>query len=188
MRKVAIVGNIASGKSEVKRILQTKGFSVLDTDVVCHGLLDSDKAIADAFVDYDVFENDKICRKKLGELVFSDNLLLKKLESILHPKVRESIIEFFKQHNNEDVVFVEIPLLYEAGMEDLFDDILLVYASDKTRLERLMQRNSFSEEYAKQRMNAQLSQDEKMKKASVIIKNESTIDYLEQELCNLFMQ
>ena len=188
MRKVAIVGNIASGKSEVKKILLDNGFNVLDTDNVCHKLLDSDEVIKNSFLNYDVFDDGKISREKLGKLVFNNELLLKKLESILHPKVRDSIVSFFEYHSNEKYVFVEIPLLFETGMEDLFDDILFVYASDEIRLNRLINRNSFSMEYAKQRMNAQLSQDEKMKKASVIIKNESTIDYLEQELCNLFMQ
>ena len=188
MRKVAIVGNIASGKSEVKKILLDNGFNVLDTDNVCHKLLDSDEVIKNSFLNYDVFDDGKISREKLGKLVFNNELLLKKLESILHPKVRDSIVSFFEYHSNEKYVFVEIPLLFETGMEDLFDDILFVYASDEIRLNRLINRNSFSMEYAKQRIDAQMPQEQKIKQSTFVVNNEKTIEYLKEQLDKLFMQ
>ena len=188
MRKVAIVGNIASGKSEVKNILLSMGYKVLDTDTVSHSLLQNDIEIKQTFKDYDVFENSEISRKKLGELVFSNQNLLANLESILHPKVKIAILDFFNVNKNEDTLFVEIPLLFEAGMQDLFDDILFVYASDDVRKKRLINRNGFSDEYAQKRMDSQLPQEDKIKQATIVINNENSIEDLKNQLSKLFMQ
>ena len=188
MRKIAIVGNIASGKSEVKNILLNMNYKVLDTDVVCHELLQSSDEIAQVFREYDIFENNKISRKKLGELVFDNAELLVKLESILHPKVRTTISEFFKKNSREKILFVEIPLLFEAGMDDMFDDILFVYAPDDIRLQRLIERNNFTKDYALKRMYAQKSQDEKIKLATIVIKNDNSLEDLRKNLEKLFKQ
>ncbi len=188
MRKVAIVGNIASGKSEVKNILLHYGYKVLDTDVVSHELLQSDNEVIQAFAEYDIFENSQISRKKLGELVFNNPELLERLENILHPKVRAAISDFFAKNDNDDILFVEIPLLFEAGMEDMFNDILFVYAPDELRLQRLMKRNGFTKDYALKRMNAQKSQDEKVNLATIVVKNDASLENLKSELTKLFMQ
>ena len=188
MRKVAIVGNIASGKSETKKILVDFGYKVLDTDDVSHEILKNSDVLKKEFADYDVFDKDEISRTKLANLVFNDKNLLKKLENISHPIVREKIQEFFNEFLTEKILFVEIPLLFEAGMQDLFDDILFVYASDDIRKTRLMNRNGFSAEYAQKRMDSQLSQDEKLKQATIIIHNENSIEELKNQLAKLFMQ
>ena len=130
MLRVAIVGNIASGKSTVEKALQTSGYVVLDTDKVCHGLLLC-KEVADAFSSYDVFENGIISREKLGKLVFSEPEQKELLESILYPMVKLKIEEFFEKYSDESLAFVAIPLLFEAGMESLFDKIVFVYCDDE---------------------------------------------------------
>lgn len=188
MIKIAIAGNIASGKSAVENVLLQQGFSVLDTDKSAHELLIDNKEVVEAFKDFDIFEQGHISRAKLGKLVFSDNELKKKLENILHPQIRMKINEFFEKHKQEPLVFVSIPLLFEAGMEDLFDKILFIYANDDIRLERLIKRNNYTQEYALTRMNAQVSQDEKISRANWVIYNNSTVQILEQELVRLIEQ
>lgn len=188
MRKVAIVGNIASGKSEVKNILLDFGYKVLDTDIVCHEILEINENIKKQFAEFDVFEGQKISRQKLGNLVFNDKNLLNKLESIIHPIVKDKIIEFFNENQTENIIFVEIPLLFEAGMENLFDDILFVYAPDDIRKNRLITRNRFSTEYAQLRMDTQLSQEDKVKRASIVITNDASLVELKQKLESLFKQ
>ncbi|MBO5447476.1 dephospho-CoA kinase [bacterium] len=179
MLKVALVGNIASGKSTVEKALQTSGYVVLDTDKVCHELLTCDE-VSKEFSTFDVFENGIISREKLGKLVFANVELKKRLEDILYPMVRLRIAEFFEQYNAESLVFVAIPLLFEAGMVDLFDKIVFVYCDDDIRLKRLTARNNYTEEYAKIRMGAQQSQDEKIKKSDYVIYNNSTIEALDR--------
>lgn len=188
MIKIALVGNIAAGKSTVEAVLKDLGFNVLDTDCVCHNLLNQSSKIAVTFKSFDVFEQGVISREKLGKLVFSDELLKKKLENILYPLVEQEIRAFFEMNKSEKFVFVAIPLLFEAGMEKLFDRILFIYTDDAIRLERLMKRNGYSKEYAEVRMNAQVSQDEKVKKSDFIIYNNSTLEDLKSTVKYLIGQ
>ena len=188
MLKVAIVGNIASGKSVTEKFLQNQGFPVLDTDKVCHKLLEELPQIKEAFKDYDVFENSKLSREKLGKLVFNYPELKNKLEMILYPELKLNIEEFFSANATSEFTFVAIPLLFEAGMEALFDKILFIYCDDDIRLKRLIERNGYSEDYARIRMDAQLAQDFKVSKADFVIYNNSTVENLQMELSRLIEQ
>lgn len=188
MMKIALVGNIASGKSTVEKTLQELNFSVLDTDFVAHGLLENNAEIMEAFKDYDILTEGKISREKLGKIVFSDETLKQKLEAILHPQIRAKIQEYFSIHSNEKLVFVSIPLLFEAKMEDLFDKVLFVYTNDDIRLQRLMKRNNYTKEYAIVRMNSQISQDEKVKLADWVIYNNSTAEDLRKMVVSVIEQ
>lgn len=182
MIRIALVGNIASGKSTVEQVLTLNGFLVLDTDRVAHILLDNNQEVINAFKDFDILENGKISREKLGRVVFSSKENKKKLENILHPQIRQEILKFFAENSDKKAVFVAIPLLFEAKMEDLFDKIVFVYTDDKIRLNRLIARNNYTLEYAKVRINSQLSQDEKVKKSDIVIFNNSTKEDLEKEV------
>ncbi|MCM1338619.1 MAG: dephospho-CoA kinase [Muribaculaceae bacterium] len=187
MIKVALVGNIASGKSTVEITLKKLGYDVLDTDDVCHTLLGLFPDIPIAFAQYDVFDGEKISREKLGKLVFNNPKLKEKLEDILYPQVRVEIRKFFDT-SDKNIVFVAIPLLFEAQMEDMFDKVLFVYSDDAIRLKRLMARNDYTEEYAKLRMESQVSQDVKLKKSDYIIYNNSTVEDLELSVKNVLEQ
>ena len=188
MIKYAIVGNIASGKSEVEKILLKYGNKVFDTDEAAHKLLDEQKdVILREFADFDIIEYGKISRQKLGKTVFSDNILKQRLEDILHPLIKIKIEQFFKEKECEEKVFVAIPLLFESEMQDLFDKIIFIYTHDRIRLERLILRDKYNEEYAKIRMDSQISQDEKVLKSDFVIYNNTSLEDLEKEIMALIL-
>ena len=162
MLKVAITGNIAAGKSEVEKLIAQAGYTVFDTDKMAHEILGN------------------VDRKKLGDIVFRDNESKKKLEAYIHPIIKSKLEEIFKQ--NIDVVFVSVPLLFETDFYKLFDKTLLVMCDDNIRLNRLIKRNNFTKEEALLRMNAQIPQEEKIKKADFIIENNSSLSVLETDV------
>ena len=187
MRKIALTGNIASGKSTVKNILIKKGYKVLDTDDIAHKLLDKkSEIIISTFANYDITENGKISRQKLAKIVFNNTNLRQKLENIIHPLIKIKIEDFFKANLDESIVFVEIPLVFEAGMQDLFDEILFIACDDEIRLKRLILRNNITKQEAENRINSQISQQEKISKSNFVIYNNSTVQDLENELNELF--
>lgn len=180
MLRIALTGNIASGKSTVQHILEAKGFKVFDTDHAAHKLLDELPEIKKEFPS--CVEGGKISREKLGKLVFNDEKLKKRLESIVHPEIKNQIAAFFKQNTAEKVVFVAIPLLFEADMLDLFDKALLIYTDDVIREERLISRNNYLRNYARLRMQSQISQDYKKNLCDYVIFNNGTIDELKSSV------
>lgn len=183
MIKVALTGNIASGKSTVQKILEDKGYKVLDTDKTGHILLDTMPEIKEAFNDYDILNSvGLIDRDKLGKIVFSTPALKQKLESIIHPAIKDNILQFFDQNKSENAVFVSIPLLFESDMRDIFDKAVLIYTDDFTRKERLILRNNYTPEYAELRMKAQIPQDEKKLLCDDIIFNNGTLSDLENSV------
>ena len=189
MISIAIVGNIASGKSTVENVLRKKGYKVFDSDIIAHEVLDDlSEKILEAFKDYDISENGRISRQKLGALVFDDKNLKEKLENIIHPEIKVRIKKIFEENKLEKYIFVSIPLLFEVGWRNLFDKILFIYTEDKIRLNRLMQRNNFTKDEALARIKSQLPQEEKVKVSDFIINNNHSIDVLQKYIERFIIQ
>src|SRR5574344_959536 len=134
MIKFAITGNIASGKSQVEKILKDLDYKVFDTDELAHEILYSSSNIKEEFAEYDIFEDNMISRKKLGNLVFNNKELKIKLEKIMHPLIRRKIQAIFDEYQSEKYVFISIPLLFEADIQCLFVNIIITYCEDVIRL------------------------------------------------------
>lgn len=184
--KIAITGNIACGKSMVSKYLMSKGYKIFDADKIGHELLEQEfiQNNISRCISREVLKNNKIDRQKLSEIVFNDNVKLKKLNSILHPYIRDIIK---KNIQNEKIVFVEIALLYEANFVDLFDKVIVVTTDEENQLSRLMKRNQLSREDALKRINSQIPSKEKELLADYIIVNNSDENSIRYQVDKILM-
>ena len=183
MLKIAITGNIASGKSYVEQFFRDKGYAVFDTDKIAHEILENSPDVKNAFKNFDILSDGKIDRKKMAGLVFSDKTLLTKLENIIHPLVKDEILKIF--NSDYEIVFVSVPQLFEAGFEDMFDKIIFVSADEIIRLKRLMKRNNLTKGDALKRINAQLPESYKTGKCDIVIENNGTKEELAEILSRI---
>lgn len=174
MLKIAIVGNIASGKSTVEKIIESKGYKVYDTDKIAHEILATSDEIKA------IFGTNK--RNEIAKTVFTDPKKLKQLEAIIHPKVKETLLQIFE--TDIEIVFVSVPQLFEAGFENLFDKIIYITADESIRKERLIKRNSFTTEEAQKRINAQ-SENGKKEKCDFVIENNGSLNDLQNQVLEI---
>ena len=170
---IGITGSIACGKSTVSGYLKSKGYVVIDADKIGHEALDSDYVKEKLILTFgnDILENNKINRRKLGELVFGKSNNLNILNSIIHPEIRRRILEEIDKNNDQEFIFIDVALLFEAKFDDLVDKIIVVYVDKNTQLTRLMKRNSISEKEALSRIVSQMSPLEKAKLGDYTINN-----------------
>ena len=170
---IGITGSIACGKSTVSDYLIAKGYTIIDADKLGHVALTSNdvkRKLAEKFGE-NILENNEISREKLGKLVFGNDDNLKILNSIIHPKIKELILKLQEEHKDEDLVFLDIALLYEANFVDLVEKVAVVYVDEDVQLERLMTRNSLSKEEAVKRIESQMSPREKASLGDFVINN-----------------
>jgi len=176
LRKIAITGNLAAGKSTVARILQEYGAYVVDADEIVHSLLSPNTTTGKRAIELlgpEIVVGNQIDRKKISEIVFSDLKKLRSLEKILHPAVKQEINRRFNDvQNNPSYKFfiAEVPLLYEAGMEKEFDSVIAVIA-DEEIARRRSTRSRFTERHARQ-------SSDKASKADFVITNNGDLNVL----------
>ncbi len=180
MRKIAITGNLASGKSTVSRILQEYGAYVVDADEIVHGLLSSNTPTGKKVIELlgpEIVVASQIDRRKISEIVFSDFEKLTNLEKILYPAVKQEIDRRFNyvENNPSYKMFVaEVPLLYEAGMEKDFDVVIAVI-SDKAVARERFTAEQFEERWARQHKD-------KATKADFVITNNGDLKMLKSSI------
>lgn len=178
---IGLTGGIASGKSTITDFLRRQGYPVIDADQVVHELQAKGgklyQVLVAEFGNSILTAEGDLDRKKLGQAVF-ENAGLRSHLSLLQDKIiREELLarrDALKQ--TEDVIFMDIPLLYEADYSGEVDEVWLVYVDKAQQLERLMKRNGFSVQDAENRLNAQLSLEEKRSKAQVLIDNSGVVE------------
>ena len=185
---IGLTGGIAYGKSTVSSILAHRGYRIIDADKIAREIVEVGKPaytkILNQFGDILLSEDKSIDRKKLGKLVFYDKRLLKKLEDITHPYIFQEIKKQIDEYSkNSDIIFVDIPLLYESydyiNIYHIdFDEVWLVYIDEKTQLERLMSRDNLDRDEAVIRVKSQISMEDKKKKSTRIIDNRGSISDL----------
>ena len=183
--KVAITGNIGSGKSSFAKFLSDEGMPVIYVDDISKDILANDQNVREQIIQIlgtNAFKGDKVNKKYIAEAIFSDSKKLRKINSILHPRVREEIDKLsHKLFAKNDIIFVEAALIYESKIEKMYDYVVLISSDLKLRMERATQSNNFSkDEFIKREAN-QIDEDTKKKKADFIFSNNGTIEELKQK-------
>jgi dephospho-CoA kinase len=179
---VALTGGIATGKSTVASLMSLYGFHVIDADRIAHGVLErKTDTIVKHFGCEILTSCGAIDRKILGEKIFTDEDKRQALEAVIHPAVREEISRLAgEQEKFGKPYLIDIPLFFETESYDIKYSVL-VYAPQKFQLERLMERDGFSEKDAKNRISAQMDIEEKRRKATWVIDNTGDLSHLADE-------
>lgn len=178
--KVAVTGGIGSGKSAFCAMLKKKGFPVLKADDISKDILQKDKSVKEKIIKIfgeKSFKNNEPDKKFLAEKIFSNPENVVKINSILHPKVKEEINKSFKKMSKEySIIFVEAALIYEADMEAMFDHIVLITSEQKIRMKR--KEDILTEEEFLKRNENQIPDEEKKKRADFVFENNGSLDDL----------
>jgi dephospho-CoA kinase len=185
---IGLTGGIASGKSTVSTMLRELSFPIVDADVIAREVVEKGEqaylGIVDTFGEEVLLQNGTIDRTKLGAIVFNNEEMRKKLNSIVHPAVRKRMIEQ-KEHYIETgsrAVILDIPLLFESKLTYMVEKTLLVFVDSDIQLQRLMTRNQFSVEEAISRIQSQMPLTEKVLLADEVINNNGKVEETKQQL------
>lgn len=180
---IGITGGIATGKSTVSHYLKQLGYQVIDADQISFEALTKDpKCIQNVLTKFECQDqNGNIDRKKLGEIIFNDKIKQQQLEDIVHPYVIENIKKQI-QRSNQPLIFLDIPLLYEAKLEYLCDYIVVVYINEQLQKQRLKKRNHLTLQEVEARINSQMSIETKKQLANYIINNEGDLNSLYHQI------
>ncbi|HXW52982.1 MAG TPA: dephospho-CoA kinase [Myxococcota bacterium] len=188
MLVIGLTGGIGSGKSMVAAMLRNADVPVVDADQLAKRVTEKNSAglkeVVQAFGAQVLNDDGTLNRKRLASMVFADEMALRKLEAILHPKIatayRAALAEL--EAGGHNIAVYMAPLLFEKQLENRVDKTLLIVAPMETRTMRLKTRDGLSQEEITQRMKAQLSDEERAKRADEIVENNGTIDELYKNL------
>ena len=182
--KIGITGGIGTGKSIVSDFIEESGFKVLRSDPIAKELMQTDDSIRKKIIKEfgsDAYLNDKLNTKFLAENVFNNNEKIELINSIVHPPTLKKIDRLnFEVLKEQNLVFVESALIYEAGFDDMFDYVILVYSETKLRIERAVNRSNSNVTEIKKRMQFQIDDEKKKDWADFVIENNSTVEDLKQ--------
>jgi len=190
---IGLTGGIGSGKTTVSNLFSNLGIQIIDTDIIAHELLNNSELVKDEIIDTfskNVLDSDGfIDRNKLATIVFNDNYKKKRLEKILHPKIRlevdAKIQNCHAQQPQPQYVIVVVPLLLETGFIDYLDRILVVIASEEIRTKRVQQRDNRKIEDIQLIIKSQVSDKKRTDNADDIIENNNDFNELRLQVQRL---
>ncbi|HZI50572.1 MAG TPA: dephospho-CoA kinase [Terriglobia bacterium] len=195
MLRVGLTGGIASGKSTVGRMLGELGCKVIDSDRITRQLFEPGSSVnaevATTFGPRVVASDGSIDRAVLAELVFDNNELRQKLNSIVHPAIKQRQNEFLAQAGSADpraIGIVEAALIVEVGTYRDYDKLIVVTCSPKVQRERLRARSGLSPEQIESRIASQMPMEEKVKVADFVIDNSGDIGSTRQQVEEVYRQ
>jgi len=189
VKLVGLTGGIASGKSTVARILENLGAAIINADVLAREVVEPDqdawKEIVASF-GADTLQADRtLDRTKLRTIIFNDPEARKKLEAIIHPRVRALAEQRIREHAAAGyaVIVYEVPLLFEGNLHEWLRPVILVACDVNTQRARLQERDQLTQTEAQKHIDAQMSLEEKRRLADYVIENDgSSLADLERQV------
>jgi dephospho-CoA kinase len=189
---IGLTGGIGSGKSTVSQYLKKLGAVIIDADKVGHEAFqpgtDTWREVVAAFGRDILTPNGEIDRKKLGAIVFNNPQALGQLNRIMHPKMRDMMKAQIDEYRRQGVavVVLEAAILIEANWTPLVDEVWVTRATEAAVLERLKKQRGLAEEQTLARIRSQLSDEERLKHADVVITNEGNLEEIEAKIRELW--
>ena len=186
MLVIGLTGGIGTGKSEVARLLQSLGASVISADEVGHEAYipnsESWNEVVNTFGKEILQPSGEIDRQKLGAIVFSDPQQLEKLNAIMHPRMAGMVADRIQVFRDQGVatVVVEAALLFEAGWDSLVDEVWTTDSSVELVIDRLQARNGMDEKEARRRIDSQMGRSERIERSNLVVDNSGDVATLEQ--------
>jgi dephospho-CoA kinase len=195
MLVVGLTGGIASGKSFVSKKLRELGAVVIDADQVAREVVKPGMpawaSIIREFGRSVLNPDGSLDRKKLGKIVFADQEKLKKLNEITHPYIIREIKRLLAnccRTGEHGIVVLDVPLLFEVGLDELVDEVWVVYVDPATQIRRLMERDGLSEQEAMQRISSQMPLEEKARRAHRVIDNRGTPEETVRQITEIWKE
>ncbi|WP_440896079.1 dephospho-CoA kinase [Amphibacillus sp. Q70] len=191
---IGLTGSIATGKSTVAKLFKKEGIPIVDADLISRQVVEPDREAYQKIVSAfgrDILATDQsIDRKKLAQLIFNNQEKRDQLNGIVHPIIIDQIIKERDRLIAEDhtLIILDIPLLFELNLIKLVEKVIVVYTSPEKQLERLKRRDQLTEEHARQRIEAQMSIEEKKQKADFLIDNNDSKQETAQQFRQLITQ
>jgi len=180
--RVGLTGGIGSGKSEVARLLAEHGALVVDADVLAREAVAPGTpglaAVVEEFGPGVLAPDGSLDRAALGRRVFADEARLRALEAIVHPYVGRRTAELTGAAGPDDIVVHDVPLLVEKGLHTGYDVVVVVDATEETRLRRLVGIRGMAEDEARARMAAQATREQRLAVADQVVSNDAGLDEL----------
>lgn len=193
MKIIGLTGGIASGKSTVSMMLRNLGCEIIDADLIAREVVEPGsetlKRMVQTFGEIILNGDGTLNRKALGNIVFNDKSKLKSLNYLMHPVIRETILTRIKdcrENDENSIIIVDAAVLIESGMDDIVDEVWLVYADPDIQLKRLMKRDGIGTLEAEARIKSQMSVKDKIKKSDRIIDNSRSIEHTKDQVIKLW--
>ena len=195
MKVIGLTGGIGSGKSTVSRRLIEKGYQIFDADLISHQIVEPGmpalEQIRETFGEAFLDEEGRLRRKAMAAHITADPAERARLNAIMHTAIVGAIEEGIKQARKDaaaageeenTIVFIDAPLLFEAGLDRLCDEVWLVTAPEEVRIRRVMERDGISEELVRGYMASQMPEEEKRARSQRLLDNGGTREQLYEDL------